>query len=130
MQAPADLRVRGLLFWEKVTEEVELDSSGLLLLGEACRIIDRLDRLSGALNGQGRDWLKLADDVEKVISRDGQGTKITVKVTVDGLLSEARQQQLALKTILAQLGLAKATEKRSTAKSALQEWLESKAQSG
>lgn len=122
MEAPNDLRARGLEFWEKVTEEVELDSSGFLLLGEACRIIDRLDRMSAALNGKGRDWLKVGDDIE-VIGRD----KVSVKVVVDGLLSEARQQQLALKTILGHLGLAKATEKRSGPKSALQQWLEERA---
>ena len=97
LDAPGDLRDRGLLFWSEVTREVDLDPSGLLLLGEACRIIDRLDRLSGALNGSGRDWLKLGDDIEEL----GRG-KISVKIVVDGLLSEGRQQQLALKTLLAQ----------------------------
>ncbi|WP_202321113.1 hypothetical protein [Mycobacterium intracellulare] len=101
-----------------------MDASGFLLLGEACRIIDRLDRLSNALNGHGRDWLKLADEIDRVIGHGGNSEKITVKVTVDGLLSEARQQQLALKTIVAQLGLAKATEKMTAEKSALAKWLE------
>lgn len=119
MQAPRDLRERGSQFWDEVTGAVELDASGYVLLGEACRIIDRLDRLAGALNGEGRDWLKLADDVEEV----GRG-KISVKVVVDGLLSEGRQQQLALKTVLAQLGLGKVSEKASGEKSALQQWLE------
>jgi hypothetical protein len=104
-----------------VSEAVDLDASGLALLAEAGRILDRLDRLSDALNGQGRDWLKLADDIEDI----GRG-KIAVKVVVDGLLSEARQQQLAFKTIMAQLGLAKATEKRSGQKTALQMWMESR----
>lgn len=126
MQAPDDLRVRGLQFWEEVSEAVELDASGFLLLGEACRIIDRLDRLSGALNGKGRDWLKLMDEVDVVAERFGDGKKISVKVTVDGLLSEARQQQLALKTILSQLGLGKATEKQNLEMSPLARWLESR----
>lgn len=95
-----------------------------MLLGEACRVIDRLDRLSDALNGRGRDWLKIEDEFTEIVAgRDG-GTKVTVKVVVDGLLSEGRQQQLALKTLLAQLGLAKATEKTSGEKSALTQWLE------
>lgn len=121
MQAPNDLRARGLQLWDEVSEAVDLDASGLALLAEAGRILDRLDRLSDALNGQGRDWLKLADDIEDI----GRG-KIAVKVVVDGLLSEARQQQLAFKTIMAQLGLAKATEKRSGQKTALQMWMESR----
>jgi hypothetical protein len=119
VEAPSDLRDRGTQFWDEVTDSVDLDVSGRILLGEACRIIDRLDRLASALNGSGRDWLKLADDVEEV----GRG-KLSVKVVVDGLLSEGRQQQLALKTVLAQLGLGKVTEKASGEKSALQLWLE------
>lgn len=121
MDAPKDLRERGTLFWGEVTSAVSLDASGFILLGEACRIIDRLDRLAGALNGSGRDWLKLGDDIEEV----GRG-QVSVKVVVDGLLSEGRQQQLALKTVLAQLGLGKATEKASGEKSALQSWLEAR----
>lgn len=121
LDAPRDLRDRGLQFWSEVTEAVDLDASGFLLLGEACRIVDRLDRLSGALNGQGRDWLKVGDDIEEI----GRG-KVSVKVVVDGLLSEARQQQLALKTVLAQLGLGKVAEGKTNEKSALQQWLESR----
>ncbi len=127
MLPPGDLRERGERFWSEVTESVELDPSGLVMLGEACRIIDRLDRLSLALNGGGRDWLKLADEIEVVSKRFGEGTNISVKVAVDGLLSEARQQQLALKTVLAQLGLGRASEKQSGEKSALQRWLEERA---
>jgi hypothetical protein len=121
---PPDLRVRGSLFWDAVLKGADLDPSGLVVLGEACRVIDRLDRLSDALNGSGRDWLKLLDEVEVTANRDGSGSKISVKVAVDGLLSEARQQQLALKALLAQLGLAKAVEKSAVEKSALAAWLE------
>lgn len=126
MRPPGDLRERGSDFWSAVTDSVELDPSGFVLLGEACRIIDRLDRLSGALNGQGRDWLKLADEIEVTATRFGDGKNISVKVAVDGLLSESRQQQLALKTVLAQLGLGKTFEKSSGEKSALQQWLEAR----
>lgn len=121
MDAPSDLRIRGQQFWEEVTGSAELDPTGCLLLGEACRIIDRLDRLADALNGSGRDWLRVGDDIEDL----GRG-KVAVKVVVDGLLSEGRQQQLALKTVLAQLGLGKASEKASGEKSALQAWLEAR----
>jgi hypothetical protein len=126
VRPPGDLRERGVDFWDEVSSSVELDPSGFVLLGEACRIIDRLDRLSDALNGKGRDWLKLADEIEVVAERFGDGKKVSVKVAVDGLLSEARQQQLALKTVLAQLGLGKAAEKVNSEKSALTMWLESR----
>lgn len=121
MEAPGDLRARGLQFWTEVTEAVELDASGFVLLGEACRVVDRLDRLSDALNGEGRDWLKISDDIEEIGS-----SKLKVQVVVDGLLSEGRQQQLAFKTLMAQMALGKADEKRSNKKTALQEWMESR----
>lgn len=94
-----------------------------MVLGEACRVLDRLDRLSDALNGKGRDWLRIDDEIEVITGHHGD-KKITVKVVVDGLLSEGRQQQLALKTLLAQLGLAKASVKSAGEKSALTKWLE------
>ena len=56
----------------------------------------------------------------------GNGSNVSVKVAVDGLLSESRQQQLALKTVLAQLGLGKAFEKASGEKSALAQWLDAR----
>lgn len=123
MDAPTDLRDRGLQFWEEVSTSVQLDPSGFVLLGEACRIVDRLDRLSAALNGAGRDWLKLADEIESVLSRDGS-EKVTVKVVVDGILSEARQQQLAFKSVMAQMKLGNAEQKETTeSRSALEQWL-------
>ncbi len=123
MEAPDDLRSRGLQFWDEVSSSVDLDASGFVLLGEACRIVDRLDRLSAALNGAGRDWLKLADDIESIVSRDGS-VKTTVKVVVDGLLSEARQQQLACKSVMAQMKLGNASQRDSgEEKSELEKWL-------
>lgn len=124
MLPPVDLRERGSEFWEEVTASVGLDAAGFVLLGEACRIIDRLDRLSAALNGRGRDWLKLMDEVEVTAKRNGDGSNISVKVAVDGMLSESRQQQLALKSVLAQLTLGKSVEKASGEKSPLQKWLD------
>ena len=126
MQPPKDLRLRGSEFWDEVTGAVELDASGFILLGEACRIIDRLDRLSDSLNGAGRDWLKIADEVEDIVIESQDHRKVTIKVVVDGLLSEARQQQLAFKTVMAQMKLGNALEKRTAEKSALQQWLESR----
>lgn len=61
-----------------------------LLLLEACRIADRLDKLDAQLNGE--SWLRfLADD---------EGTEITV--VVDRVLAEARQQATALKQLIAE----------------------------
>lgn len=70
------------------------------VLEEACRLVDRLDRLDAILNGRDRAWLALElDDAGEVT------------LVVDKLLSEARQQQLALKQLAAELRAGGATAK-------------------
>ena len=68
----------------------------LVLLEEACRMADRLDRLDAILDGRA-DWLgfEVNDD----------GSEITV--TVDKVLAESRQLQTALKGVVAELRAAK-----------------------
>lgn len=65
---------------------------GLLLLEEACRIADRLDRLDALLVGDADTWARLDH------RRDG-----TTEVVVDSALTEARQQALALRQLLASI---------------------------
>jgi hypothetical protein len=65
---------------------------GLVLLEEACRVADRLDRLDALLVGDLDVWARLDH------RRDG-----TTEVVVDGALSEARQQALALRQLLASI---------------------------
>jgi len=86
------LRARGRRLWDEMSGD-SLSGARRVLLEEACRLVDRLDRLDAILNGRDRAWLTLevADD----------GTEITV--VVDKVLSEARQQQLALKQLAAEL---------------------------
>ena len=64
----------------------------LVLLEEACRIADRLDRLDGVLSG--RDFLRVGQD------EDGDYV-----LRVDSALSEARQQANVLKQLVAALRL-------------------------
>lgn len=85
--------MRGRRLWEAYEGRVDGDR-GLVLLEEACRTADRLDRLDALLSGDVRAWLTLAED-----KRD-EGTLI---VKVDGVLAEARQQQGILHRILTSL---------------------------
>ena len=62
------------------------------LIEEACRLVDRLDRLDDMLRDH-KAWLTFAANDSSVV----------VMVYVDKALSEARQQQVALKQILAEL---------------------------
>jgi hypothetical protein len=79
-------------------------SSGLgpvhrLLLEEACRIADRLDRLDAIIEGR-EDWLRI----------DVSDSGSEIRVSVDALLAETRQQETALRGIVAELRAAGATK--------------------
>lgn len=83
---------RGALLWQELTAAGRTaDPAARVLAEEACRLADRLERLDAILRGERHEWLR-------VDSADG----VPVLV-VDKALSEARQQAIALKTILAEL---------------------------
>lgn len=94
------LRDRGRALWESLTAARSFDAAGELLAGEACRIADRLERLDRLLRGDAGDW-------SQIVEVPGSGTLVLV---IDSALSEARQQQNALRQIFATLGLAKAVD--------------------
>lgn len=80
---------------------VEMEAEGLppmqrVLLLEACRITDRLEKLDRQLAGE--DWLRFR--------LDDEGVEVTV--IIDKALSEARQQATALKQIMGELRQASA----------------------
>ncbi|UAJ16178.1 terminase small subunit [Gordonia phage Malibo] len=84
-----EFEASGATLWAELhddTEDVELT----VLIVEACRTVDRLDRLSSALRSGG-----LYDLVER-----GDGV---LEVRVDNALSEARQQAGALQRLLADI---------------------------
>ncbi|CAM3809714.1 Terminase small subunit [Tsukamurella ocularis] len=79
----------GAALWGELHDE--LDPADLtVLIQEACRITDRLDRLHAAIQ---------ADGIVELIERDGD----VIEVKVDNVLSEARQQAGALQRLLADI---------------------------
>jgi hypothetical protein len=82
--APAGLSKTGRDLWRRLTKHLEFDAQEVLVLGEACRIADRLDSL------------------DAVIRRDGP-------TLPDGrplpALMEARQQAITLSRLIASLRL-------------------------
>lgn len=84
---------RGQRLWDAVTAIGPLDPARVVLLEEACRIADRLDRLDAVLTGRSDAWMRLQ------ASEDGS----EVTVVVDKALSEARQQASTLNTIVGSL---------------------------
>lgn len=84
---------RGQRLWRQMTEPGHpLDPAVLVILEEACRIVDRLDRLHAHL--EGGTWLE-------VVASGAGGTQVTV--VVDGLLAETRQHAVALKGLVTEL---------------------------
>lgn len=100
MRQPRGLEARGLEFWDAVTSEHRLDSSGYVLLGEICRTVDTIERLSAALRSNSQEWLRLSDEVED-IAEDA----VRVQIVVNPILGEVRAQRLALRQLLSHLKL-------------------------
>jgi len=80
--------------WQQVAgdEAAKLKPGERVLLEEACRTADRLDQLDRILRGDEDCWVSLHS-----VNEDGS----IVKVVLNQALSEARQQQVAHKQILA-----------------------------
>ena len=86
--APADLEVSGRELWDKVTGGYDLEVHERLLLRQACRMADRLDRLAAEA---------ARSDVTVINQR---GDRITHPAIV-----ESRQQARTLATLLASIRL-------------------------
>lgn len=99
LRAPVGLGVKGRKLWREITGGHELPPAELVLLEESCRIADRLDQLDAMLRDPQQRWLK-----PRVFSSD-DGSEVTVIVTIDSALSEARQQANVLKQLLVSLRL-------------------------
>lgn len=100
-QPPKGLKDWGKHLWDGVIAGTTLDPAGYILLGEACRTADIIERLSGALASGSTEWIRLAEDAD-YIAPDGA---VEIKIVVNPLLGEIRQQRLALRQLLAQLKL-------------------------
>ena len=93
LRAPSGLAARGRQMWRDLTALTEFDPAQLVLLEEACRIADRLDKLDALLTGEESTWLRFRPNQE--------GDEVTV--VIDSALSEARQQANVLKQIVTAL---------------------------
>lgn len=105
---PDWLKAKGKHLWESVTSQYELTPAALVLLGEACRTADRLERMAAALSSRSTLWFELGD----VELPDDEG----IPIVVNGMIGEARQLQTALRQTLGQLGVvsSSSTENKGT----------------
>jgi hypothetical protein len=99
---PAGLAARGRRLWRDLHEIASFDTAQRVLVEEACRMADRLDRLDAILRGEERELVTVVSDL------NGE----PVRLAVDAVLSEARQQQNMLKQLLVALRLRDEAGKR------------------
>jgi hypothetical protein len=93
---------RGAQLWQDMAD-AGLGPLHRVLLEEACRIADRLDRLDAIIEGRA-DWL-----------RQDFGKEQEVQVSVDNILAESRQQATALRGLIAELRAALPKSSTTTA---------------
>lgn len=79
----------------------------LPLLREACRIVDRLDRMDRIL-ARKSDWLR--------VNTMEFGDNVKVKITMDGVLAEARQQATVAHALIKELALVAKIQPKQTVK--------------
>lgn len=117
---PDWLKARGLELWIEVTQANKLNASALILLGEACRTADRLERMAAALSSRSTLWFELGDL--------DQATELGVPVVVNGMIGEARQLQTTLRQTLTTLGVVNVDAAEKVAKSPLDQLAERRKQ--
>lgn len=96
-EKPQKLEARGSNLWDKVTDSMEFDAAGYALLEDVCRTADIIARLEKKLHAPHHEWVELVEDA----GYSGEGTKLLV--VVDHVLTEIRQQRIAMRTMLAHL---------------------------
>lgn len=89
---PVGMGPRAAALWDELYEP-KATVDRVVLIGEACRLTDRLDKLDLLLAGDIETWSIL-------IFRSNQDT---YELKIDGASSEARQTATALRQILSQL---------------------------
>ena len=102
--APKNLGTRGRKLWRDVAATQTLDPSQRILLEEACRTADRLEKLDEKLRGDADSWAHLRTRAESMVYTE-DGVEATIDLVVDGALTEARQQQNIFKQLIAAIRL-------------------------
>lgn len=96
---PAGLGARGSRLWEAESVHAR-DVGHLMLLEEACRTADTLERLNELVHADETQWLEL-------VRNDAESTdeRVELRVVVNGVLVEQRQQQDTFRRQVAEIRL-------------------------
>jgi len=91
----------GAALWSEMNAGALLGPMQRVLLLEACRLTDRLDKLDAVLAGEVHTWLtlELREDDEEEFGR-------TFVVVVNSAVAEARQTAVALKSVMSEIRMA------------------------
>jgi hypothetical protein len=101
---PDQLGERGAETWAAITEGRQSDALWQALVLEACRIVDRLDQLNDIIAGKGVLQLMHL----RRMDRDLSAETVKIVMTVDAVLTEAREQAGQLRQLVSQLKLGQA----------------------
>ncbi len=94
--------------WDELHEQYAFDPASEVLLTEACRLKDRLERFAAALSSNKTLWFELGE-VEETLAGERQ-----VSVVINTMVSEARQTQASLAQTLTKLGVLTPGEKKKS----------------
>jgi hypothetical protein len=108
--APKTLGPAGKELWLGLSAGRNPDPAASVLLLTAAEIADDLARLRGILRRKDNAWISLAEEADDL----GH-----VAIVVDGALAQYRSHALALRTIIAQLGLGRIGDVKAKGVSAL-----------
>jgi hypothetical protein len=115
VKPPNGLDVKGRKLWRDLQKDNDFDPAQTIILEEICRIADRLEGLNDAIQGKGIIRL-LHMRMPGTVSDEGVAT---INLTVDGVMSEARQQAHVMKQLIVSLRLPdEATGKKPQARGA------------
>lgn len=95
-ELPEDLDERGAQLWRDMGGSYESDAGARMLLHEACRLVDRMEKLDRILRGDVDTWVSVD------LPRDGSEDE-PLRLKVDGALAEARLHVTTLRQVLGQL---------------------------
>lgn len=92
--APEGLGPRGRSMWAQMTENRKSDAAWLMLLHEACRMLDRMDKMDRLLSGDIESWARI-----ELPDLDGKPCILIF----DDALAESRQYANTFRQILVTL---------------------------
>lgn len=92
---PDDLDDRGRQLWVEFGASRESDPGSRLLIHEACRIADDLERLHRIVRGDADEWMRFT------VPRGGDGEELVLRI--DGVMAERRLLVTTLRQLLDKL---------------------------